>query len=99
MKKSSSLKTLVLSIFASILLVGSLNTSYSNDKVNASTPLREVYAYNTMVGNSASISGNDITPTNSGNQLVTYGFRRGSVTNNNLEKFDDYNEIIARNKC
>lgn len=97
MKKSSSLKTLVLSIFASLLLAGSLNTTYNENHADASTPIKEVYAYNTMVGNASSISGNDITPTNSGNQLVSYGFRRGSVKENNLNKFEDYNDNFLGN--
>lgn len=97
MKKSSSLKTLVLSIFASLLLAGSLNTTYNENHADALTPIKEVYAYNTMVGNASSISGNDITPTNSGNQLVSYGFRRGSVKENNLNKFEDYNDNFLGN--
>ena len=92
--KKSSFKNLVLSIFASILLVGSLSASFNENKVDASTPIKEVYAYNTMVGNSASISGNDVTPMNSGNQLVTYGFRKGSVSQNNINQFEDYNDNL-----
>lgn len=85
---------ILLSLFALGVTLMPLNSSYKEEGVKASTQIVETFAYNEMVGLVSSVSGNDITPDNSGNTLVTYGFRHGDVASDNLEKFTTYKDNL-----
>ena len=87
------MKKIVPIIFSLIAMgVGalSLNSTPKSGHALAEEQIVETFAYNEMLGLVASISGNDVTPVNSGNQLVTYGFRHGDVSVNNIEKFSTF---------
>ncbi len=88
MRKSPSLIAAILS-FGIVLHLGiALNQNSSYQQVKADEQTVQTYAYDQMVGLSASISGGDITHLNSDpNNLIDYGFRHGDVATGNVESF------------